>query len=408
MRKNHEVWLLIMFCFTASCMQAQNFEKMLAKGKFHTMQRALESNLANNPDDVKSLYFYSRYYKDTLNPAYNLYSAYQKAVDAYSVFDNKLNQRHKDRLAKDGITKEFLKDNIIGICNIALQDVNKNPSLFKYQDYLTKYKYADNNIDKAMRSRDSFELKTAEKTNTEEGYRLFIEKYPNSVFMNRAMHLRDKLSFDNALSLKTVEALDEFMAKYPNSEYRYPAKLKRDSTAFVVATNKNTEEGYEQFISRYPDAPQVEMARTKMENVVALNALSSTDMKALDYYLRKYPTGRHAKEVQERESALTFNEIKTQNTITAYTGFMNSYPQSEWSKIAFDSVVSITRRSTGVDGIYNMIKSETDAIKKLKLWNVLYETYVGNDGRPAIESFEKKYPENPLADRIAKDKEIYK
>jgi hypothetical protein len=408
LRKISKRIIIIIFLFCVSYIQAQNFEKQLKKGNYHSMQRMLESNLANNPDDVKSLYYYSRYYNDTLNPKFNLYSAYQKGLDAYSIFDNKLDKRHQDRLVKNGITKELLKQNILEICGRALDEVNKNPSLFKYEDYLSKYKNGDNNVERAIRSRDSFELTNAVKDNTEDAYRIFIEKYPNSIFLNQAIHSRDKIGYDKALSLRTVEALDEYMSRYPASEYHYPAKLKRDSTAFAFASNQNTEEAFDQFISRYPDAKQVSIARTKQENVVSLIALSATDMKPIEYYLQKYPAGKHVKEVENRKASLIFNEIKGQNTIAAYFGFINRYPQSEWAKIAWDSVASITKRTQGIDGIQRLIATETNPDRKLKLWTILYETYIGNDGRPAIESFEKKYPDNPLTDRIAKDKEIYK
>jgi outer membrane protein assembly factor BamD (BamD/ComL family) len=402
-----QILLVVILCALGGNINAQNYDKLLKKGKYKQAHKTMDRALVSNPDDVKTLYFYSRYYRDTLNPDMNIYKAYLKAMDAYSAYDNKASKRQKARLDKDGYNSAFLIQNILDICRDALRDIDKSPSVFKYEDYLSKYKNGEKYFDLVLQKRDSFVLKKAEETHTEEAYQNFIDKYPNSVLIKKALHMRDQVAYDNALSYKTVEALETFISKYPASEYRYSAKLKMDSTAFAFSEIQNTETAYEQFIAKYPDALQVGSAKIKLENAVYLTAINGKSQADLDRYLSRYPNGKHVSEIEKRKSAWIFNSVNQAHNINAYYKFINDYPQSDQVNRAYDSILSIAKKAHDDDAIHTLLNNETNPDRKLRLWNIFYEVYTFYDGMPAIESFEQKYPENPLKDRIAKDKEVY-
>jgi len=72
--------------------------------------------------------------------------------------------------------------------------------------------------------RDKAALEEVKKVNTKQAFVDFIEKYPESYFLERAKYERDKSALMSAKEIGTKKAFGEFVETYPNSSWIHQAK----------------------------------------------------------------------------------------------------------------------------------------------------------------------------------------
>jgi hypothetical protein len=66
---------------------------------------------------------------------------------------------------------------------------------------------------------EDYQYKKAKKINTIEGYESFIEKYPNSKFVELAEYSIDSLRYQEVKNIGTEDAYRKFLEDYPNTKY---------------------------------------------------------------------------------------------------------------------------------------------------------------------------------------------
>jgi len=258
----------------------------------------LQKALSKNPNDVRALYFYSKFYLQDNNPEKDFEKAYYNATNAEDALEKIQVSKEKDKLAKEGINASSLKENRLTVCMLALENINKNPSINQYDEYLRKYYLAEQYYQQAIVKRDSVAFYIAEQSNTEKAYQGFLDKYLGSALRDSAITKRDKLAYDKAIGGNSIESYGRFLSKYPESNLVGPVKIKRDSAAFSLAEKANNEESYRDFIEKYPDANQVEIAKTKLDDISFQNTVKDSSLNSIEWYINNHSTGKHVSEAE--------------------------------------------------------------------------------------------------------------
>ena len=304
------VLILTLLIFICGNVSAQNYERLISKGKFEKVGQKLQKVLSKNPNDVKALYFYSKFYLQDNNPEKDFEKAYYNATNAEDAFEKIQVSKEKDKLDKEGINPVSLQENRLTVCRLALEDINKSPSINQYEGYLRKYPLAEKYAKEAIMKRDSLAFNMATKVNEEQSFQSFIDKYPTSMLKNLAIAKRDSLAYDEAISLNDIESYQEFLTKYPESYLVKQAKMKRDSVAFSLAAKANSEESYKDFIEKYPNSNEVEHAKIKLEDLSFQNAVKDSSLGSIDSYIKSHPNSKFISKAEAIKQVIILKDQK--------------------------------------------------------------------------------------------------
>ncbi len=156
------------------------------------------------------------------------------------------------------------------------------------------------------------------KKNTIEAYNKFIDKYPNSEFIQEA-------TFKVAEISNTIDIWDNFLLKYPNGLF---AEKAIDYFYKIVIKN-NTVADYEKFIIRIPKSKYSEEIAYK--KAILINTIDSYDS-----FLFKYPNGLFA----EKAIDYYYKIVIKNNTVADYEKFLTRIPKSKYSEeIAYKKAI---------------------------------------------------------------------
>jgi tetratricopeptide (TPR) repeat protein len=173
---------------------------------------------------------------------------------------------------------------------------------------------------------------SANKSNTIEAWRAYIQKHPNDDNRDSANEALALLEFEQAQKVHTVVAYKRFLDEFPDSGKAAPARALLEALRFNTAKTKGTAQSLRQFLRDHPDGAHAtevdELLRvaemkelTGLEDAESLRAIAAahpddargaqagqqlddkafaTARNASEWfaYLRDYPAGTHRDEVR--------------------------------------------------------------------------------------------------------------
>lgn len=159
--------------------------------------------------------------------------------------------------------------------------------------------------------------------------------------------LIDTRTFNGYVRTNTMEGYKEFITKYPRSNHITDAKEK----AFEVACKINTFDGYKDYLAKFPDY-KVSSAKDK----AFILATTANTIEVYNQYLLDFKEYR-----KDETHDKIFRIIKERNTIKDYNYFIENYPSSLLRNKAIEErdyiiVVDFSKTLTGLNYIDQLRK----------------------------------------------------
>ncbi len=280
--------------------------KLLEKQEFDKLHKKLEKELKKTPNQVVANYLYGLFYFDSLNPRFQIDSAYRFSVKAIMCQLSLSPEEAKKLSEREGITAEMLTRQKQQIEAFAFEETLKLASEKSFQLFIDRFSSAIQ-VSDAQFKRDSIGFETASAENTYQSYDRFLKKYPNAPQKDVALDRYHRLLYLQKTKYQSVESFADFIRDHPESPFRYEA----EKQLFYNYTYDNHLKTYENFVRKFPDNTFAYMA---WEWIWHLNNQKET-------FLQKYPEFPKPAEVAEkalREKELYFPFLEGQSI-----GFMN-------------------------------------------------------------------------------------
>ena len=103
--------------------------------------------------------------------------------------------------------------------------------------------------------------------NTIEGYKEFIAKYPENMFVRDAELEIENLEFSSYEKADSVESYMEFKMRYPNNRHVSKANVKIEQVELKRYEKTDTIEGYKEFLSKYPASTFAMLAKERLQEL---------------------------------------------------------------------------------------------------------------------------------------------
>ncbi len=103
--------------------------------------------------------------------------------------------------------------------------------------------------------------------NTIEGYKEFIEKYPENTFVNDAKSKIEGLEFAPYEQTDSIEGYMEFKMRYPNNRYVPKANWNIEQVEIKHYEKTDSIRGYREFLSKYPESIFAVLAKERLQEL---------------------------------------------------------------------------------------------------------------------------------------------
>ena len=149
------------------------------------------------------------------------------------------------------------------------------------------------------------------------GYREFISRYPDNVFVEDAQTQIELLEFAPYEKANTVEGYMEFKARYPDNPHCSECDTNIEHLECKRCEESDTVEGYEEFLSKYPDSTSAAVIQEKL----AARKISEKQKRAekVQPLLEQSPSPATMDGTQIMTMASTMNRPKDYIITTAWT-----------------------------------------------------------------------------------------
>lgn len=203
---------------------------------------------------VAASYGLSVIYQRDDNPFYNLDSAYNHIILAADNF-SQLKEKKRIRYKKYGVDSVRIirqRDLVSNDLFDRALDVN---SIYGFQDFIDKNTWSPN-IERAELLRDSLYFFEMHEKGNSESYSLFLNTYPNSIYVSQAKNLFDKNFYTEKTKNDFLISYVDFLNIAPSSPFVPDA----EDRIFELSTKTKTTKAYENFIKDYPNNRNVNLA----------------------------------------------------------------------------------------------------------------------------------------------------
>ena len=116
-----------------------------------------------------------------------------------------------------------------------------------------------------------------------------------------------KGKWKNVLRKNTISEYKEFIEKYPESGYLDSAKFKIIELEFEKAKKNNTIESYREFIANYPESKFIDLAKIKLE-ILSPKPLSQSDLDKYIIFASQQGNYLGVKDIISRKANINFQE----------------------------------------------------------------------------------------------------
>jgi len=143
-----------------------------------------------------------------------------------------------------------------------------------------------------LHMKDTIELrafKVALGINTIDGYNHYIHNYPTAWQVQSAVDLRDIIAFTKAEKENTYQAYKNYMDTYLNSTEYADAKKRYEISLFKTLTADHNINSFVQFIHQYPESPYIGAAQDSVYSIATAHNMVSE----YHSFVKAYPANRN-------------------------------------------------------------------------------------------------------------------
>ena len=169
------------------------------------------------------------------------------------------------------------------------------------------------------------EFEAAQKINTVQAYKQFLQKYPDSKWVEKSKEAIIEIEFFiEQEQINTTEAYEQFLQKYPIGEFAEKAK---QAIGLLNAQEKNSIEAYQKFLDTKPDSKYAVIANNNLtsslyekakqdinfefdESIFYKKAVEENKIESLEIFLKRYPNSNYLSSVENKLNNLNIQLSK--------------------------------------------------------------------------------------------------
>lgn len=373
---------------------AQNYTKLIEKGKYAKVFKKCKKGLSKKPNDVLLNYFKSTVQsRKEASSLYNPEDAYKLCLKTSTDFLNETDFKKLEEFSKIPLSNSSFINLIDTISKNALSDASTTNSVESYNSFINFYKKSPQSyIDKAILRRNIVAFDQAKIKNTVEAYQYFIDTYPEAVQYNKAIELRNQVAFINAKEENTIEAFEYFINTYPDAIEVPEAHMHIHDIAYKNATELNTVESFQYFIDTYPSANQIEMAITKRDELAYSAALKLNTSNAYLMFCQKYPNSKQYEKAFENYENQLYTELVNPEDWYSYISFVERHPTNRNVQNALSVIYEKGKKDSNSSALKFCIKNNYSGVELNDQLTYLYNL-VSKDGElSTLLAFQNEYP----------------
>ncbi|MFQ5641605.1 MAG: hypothetical protein ACE5IR_26825, partial [bacterium] len=152
--------------------------------------------------------------------------------------------------------------------------------------------------------------------------------------------------YEKAKQVNTIQAYEEFVNKHPDSRFVDAAKRNIDSLRYDILVSQGNLEAYEEFVHKYPDSRFVDLAKENIDSLRYVIVVSKDSIQPYEEFIDKYPDSKFYSQVVERLEQLHFKIAEAKNTIRSYKAFLETYPKSKYTSQASLKLKDLRQQTT--------------------------------------------------------------
>ncbi len=271
---------LVLCCLLPAQAQTSKAYKQLQKKNYTKAAHYLQKSALKTGTDAADSYLFSKYYLDSLNPAYSLDSANLYGIQALQNY-SALEAKRRKAVAKIGI------DSL---------------SVVSHKSYI-----------------DSLAFAKAKHENLVAAFQAFINKHPLAAQRDQAITLRNQLAFAEAKQVNTYQSFKDFFSKYPDATEARQAKEVYEILLFETETKEGTLQAYEAFIKKHPDNIYVKEAERRIYDITT----ASHTIESYKVFAIRYPKSAFATDAWEWIASLLPDKFTVQDFLKAHPQLQN-------------------------------------------------------------------------------------
>lgn len=321
-------------------------KKLIESVKFEKAAEDIKKNLSK--DEMNVGYNYAAY-KLFANPVYEKYdlsTAYNHLIISKKSFVT-APAKPAEKLAKNGFSVENFSSEIRILCASALSVAEEQNSIDSYNFFLKTYLLAsEEQKQTAVTNRNKIAYQFVTQENTVSAYQNFIATYPDAVQVSEAWENIYTLEFNRVRKADSENSYREFLSKYPNTQYTEIVKKRLDYLLLDQKVTRGNWQSYFNYIQdKYDNLELVEAAEDSVCNII------SRDPKLDD--------------VEYAYRNLTIDNFKNKMVLLMHDKYVDAgekYFSSFWSNYSYDVLPDIRTKDDEISSAYSF-SSSNDFIK---------------------------------------------
>jgi hypothetical protein len=228
--------------------------KSMDKHRWEKAESKLRKALAKDTLNTSVRYLLSTFYFRSDNPAFDLDSAYDYAVGAFTDY-SKTSPRQKEklrRMALDSLSLIRMRQNIDSAAFEHARDLNTEGAYLRFLSHNTSASQRE----LATELRDEVAFQEAAKANTHQAFFAYLHKYPGAKRAVEARQFYDRLLYHAETRDMKLASFEKFLSSHPDTPYRKEIY----GNIFELSTADGSVESFLAFMERYPDSDLVKRA----------------------------------------------------------------------------------------------------------------------------------------------------
>jgi|GEM_PF-4364640 len=188
---------------------------------------------------------------------------------------------------------------------------------------------------------DEKQFRTAEKENSIDAYRKFLQHNPKSKFASEAKNRIGDLMYRTATDLNTEQAYLDFIQACPTSEHLQRAARKAAELGWHNIADKDSEKVFTDYIARYPNSPFISKAKSKLEDLLFVKSDRANSYTATKAFLDSFPDGKWSVQARQKLARLERLENSWQSFSTGQNGTYLFKNSTATSALSYDAELEI-------------------------------------------------------------------
>ncbi|PVZ69530.1 hypothetical protein [Pelagibaculum spongiae] len=178
-------------------------------------------------------------------------------------------------------------------------------------------------------ARDS--LDAAKQASTLEALDYYLNRYPESPYLDEALQAREDVLVKAALLSAGYAEIVSFIEQYPENNSQQILQRTLDKRLFQSATEENDLQAMTLYLKFFPESRRISIVDKLRDSLLYDQAQAANSLQSYDQYLTDYPNGRYAGDAKNRRENRLFESASQSNNKRLLQQYANQYPDGRFA-----------------------------------------------------------------------------